>query len=804
MLKANAKIIKWSKIELNFLNNSTDFKKYTSAAEHWGRTNKTQIYLTKNGDEVDSIFIGLRVENNRDAGRFLTEVKTELTRDDNAPYKSLSKFNFTDTRNKSAQLFTGIYNINDLFKSNNINATLSSFKGAFKQLQNNNNLPDYFLSSHHLIFKKDFYWLVYLKNPYLGKKNDNLEISKLEPNKINGFPEIKNYMDNWINLSISRHKKIVSTIKLKKEANIVFYKYKSDKDITYYLSKFEEKNLYDVINKTEEKKLKAEKKKKEKLLAQKKAEEEKQKKLLAQKKAEEEEKQKKLIKQKEEQENKFKEKIAKLPEFKDPRKNLPKLDYYKLYLNSVREFMKEHPDEFDIVTVAEYLASVKEILDDELNNEIENNIKKMILFTNQSEKFVSFDDLYIKKTLEVSLKKAPREFAKLEKQISIIEAFLLNNLSSKYYDEAIKLTKEAKSVFLNPESLAQISNYSLKIENFLKKAKKLETSKNNVSKQIVILENYLKENLMINSSPKIIDEIKLLRSLLENEDYEKLIKKENSAENFLSKIPEYKKQKEEEEKRKLLAQKKAEEEKQRKLLAQKKAEEEKQRKLLAQKKAEEKAENEKKRKILAKKRAELNRIKGKKIVSNYSTGKKKYNVTSETTFHFMEATHNLMTSLELLYRAYDENVQADKLKAQIAYNLESKYTQKQKLQSTRSIVDVSTVDIRSKIQDNSQELSEIGKEYYQAALPYAYQAYGHSFYLYHRVKNTIENASQSSGLEGLLMNANEIVGLLSILKDLPQFARNMQSTTKLIFTGAKTKKVKDKGSHSKALKELEL
>ena len=790
MLKANAKIIKWSKIELNFLNNSTDFKKYTSAAEHWGRTNKTQIYLTKNGDEIDSIFIGLRVENNRDAGRYITQKKTELTRDDNAPYKSLSKFNFTDTRNKSAQLFTGIYNINDLFKSNNLNATLSSFKSAFQQLKNKNNLPDYFLSSHHLIFKKDFYWLVYLKNPYLGKKNDNLEISKLEPNKINEFPEIKNYMDNWINLSISRHKKIVSTIKLKKEANIVFYKYKSDKDITYYLSKFEEKNLYDVINKTEEKKLKAEKNKKEKLLAQKKAEEEKQRKLLAQKKAEEEEKQKKLIKQKEEQENKFKEKIAKLPEFKDPRKNLPKLDYYKLYLNSVREFMKEHPDEFDIVTIAEYLASVKEILDDELNNEIENNIKKMILFTNQSEKFVSFDDLYIKKTLEVSLKKAPREFAKLEKQISIIEAFLLNNLSSKYYDEAIKLTKEAKSVFLNPESLAQISNYSLKIENFLKKAKKLETSKNNVSKQIVILENYLKENLMINSSPKIIDEIKLLRSLLEDEDYEKLIKKENSAENFLSKIPEYKKQKEEEEKRKLLAQKKAEEEKQRKLLA--------------QKKAEEKAENEKKRKILAKKRAELNRIKGKKIVSNYSTGKKKYNVTSETTFHFMEATHNLMTSLELLYRAYDENVQADKLKAQIAYNLESKYTQKQKLQSTRSIVDVSTVDIRSKIQDNSQELSEIGKEYYQAALPYAYQAYGHSFYLYHRVKNTIESASQSSGLEGLLMNANEIVGLLSILRDLPQFARNMQSTTKLIFTGAKTKKVKDKGSHSKALKELEL
>ena len=170
MLKANAKIIKWSKIELNFLNNSTDFKKYTSAAEHWGRTNKTQIYLTKNGEEIDSIFIGLRVENNRNAGAFITDVKTRLTRDKNAPYKFLNNFNFTDTRNKSAQLFSGIYNINDFFKSNDINTQLSSFKSAFRQLKKKHNLPDYFLSSHHLIFKKDFYWLVYLKNPYLGKK----------------------------------------------------------------------------------------------------------------------------------------------------------------------------------------------------------------------------------------------------------------------------------------------------------------------------------------------------------------------------------------------------------------------------------------------------------------------------------------------------------------------------------------------------------------------------------------------------------------------------------------------------------
>ena len=60
-----------------------------------------------------------------------------------------------------------------------------------------------------------------------------------------------------------------------------------------------------------------------------------------------------------------------------------------------------------------------------------------------------------------------------------------------------------------------------------------------------------------------------------------------------------------------------------------------------------------------------------------------------------------MKSLELLYRAYDQNVEADKLKAQINYNQQSKYSEQDKLASTRLIIDKSSTAINAKISDAS-------------------------------------------------------------------------------------------------------
>ena len=55
-----------------------------------------------------------------------------------------------------------------------------------------------------------------------------------------------------------------------------------------------------------------------------------------------------------------------------------------------------------------------------------------------------------------------------------------------------------------------------------------------------------------------------------------------------------------------------------------------------------------------------------------------------------------------------------------------------------------------------------------------------------------------------LANFNELYGMATILPKIPNFARNIASTTKLIFTGAKTKKIKDKAKNKDALDELDL
>ena len=185
-----------------------------------------------------------------------------------------------------------------------------------------------------------------------------------------------------------------------------------------------------------------------------------------------------------------------------------------------------------------------------------------------------------------------------------------------------------------------------------------------------------------------------------------------------------------------------------------------------------------------------------------------YNAKSATSYYFFHASSNLMTSLELLYRAYDQNTQADKLQSQIRYLKESKSNKAERLKSTKQIVDVASNEIASNIRDDSIVLSDQGKVYYQQSLPYAVTAAASSILLYKVAANTVKqilNAdSGEAKLFAALVNLNEIIAIGKVAKQLPGFARNVASTSKLIFTGAKTKKIKDKAKNKDALDELDL
>ena len=184
---------------------------------------------------------------------------------------------------------------------------------------------------------------------------------------------------------------------------------------------------------------------------------------------------------------------------------------------------------------------------------------------------------------------------------------------------------------------------------------------------------------------------------------------------------------------------------------------------------------------------------------------KKYNATSTVSYLFFESSENYLISLELLYRAYDLNTDAEKIRSHISYMKESKSSENQRLKSTRQIVQNQSAVISSNIRNESIELTEQGRVYYAQSLPYALNAAIATYNLYHVSLNTINNVGNSGDIVfGILNNLNNVIGIAQILPQLPSYSKNMYKTTKLIITGAKTKKIKESRSTKKALDELDL
>jgi hypothetical protein len=158
-----------------------------------------------------------------------------------------------------------------------------------------------------------------------------------------------------------------------------------------------------------------------------------------------------------------------------------------------------------------------------------------------------------------------------------------------------------------------------------------------------------------------------------------------------------------------------------------------------------------------------------------------------------------------LYRAYDKNVEADKMKAQIDYLKDSKNSENKRLKSTIQIIDDASRNIKSSIDDNSKELSEESKIFYQKSLPFAFKAteYGYKvFVVSTSVGNNIANSKDKVG--SILSNFNEVIGFASIIPKIPSYVKTVGGTSKLIFTGAKAKKIKDDENLGDALEELDL
>ena len=184
---------------------------------------------------------------------------------------------------------------------------------------------------------------------------------------------------------------------------------------------------------------------------------------------------------------------------------------------------------------------------------------------------------------------------------------------------------------------------------------------------------------------------------------------------------------------------------------------------------------------------------------------KKYNVDSLISYYFFESLTYYLSSLELLYKAYDNNTEAEKLNSQIEYLKSSKASEKERLDTTQQIIDDASKKIQSQVNDDSIVLTDEAKKYYQESLPYAYNATDSGYKLFVVSKGLVTEVKGSANLLGtLLKNANELKGAITVAPLVPDYVKNIGKTAKLIFTGAKAKKIKDDKNLGDALDELDL
>ena len=196
----------------------------------------------------------------------------------------------------------------------------------------------------------------------------------------------------------------------------------------------------------------------------------------------------------------------------------------------------------------------------------------------------------------------------------------------------------------------------------------------------------------------------------------------------------------------------------------------------------------------------------KKITNEVSKDQlKTYKATSVITYLYFESQANYLASLELLYRAYDKNVEADKIKSQISYIKDSRNSESKRLKSTVQIVDEASKNLKKEINNDSKKLSEDSKILYQKSLPLIFKAteYGYKvFVVSTEVGKNIANSNNK--VAAFLSNFNEVIGFASILPTIPDYVKTVGSNARLIFTGAKTKKIKDNENLEEALKQLDL
>ena len=316
---SEAKTFKIKNLEIELFKEDNLLKSFKHSNEGgWGLI-KTNVFAEKNEDnEVTSIIkiVTTRIDKyGKDVKVFLDGY---LFKDSTSLLKNRENKNFFSLDDKRINTLS-VQELN-LQKYLNTQDEIPEFKRAIINLKKKYNikLPDRVLRSDHIYLRGNgnIIWVSHMfdYNKLIGKETYDINNSKFHPNSINKYPDLKNYMDKWINLSLSRHQEFQNKLKIKNKLNLAYGVYDETINLKvykneFYEHKFTSNNQEKLETEEKERKAKEEKERKAKEEKERKAKEEKERKAKEEKNEKLKKKERKLRKKKEKLKRKKKEKL---------------------------------------------------------------------------------------------------------------------------------------------------------------------------------------------------------------------------------------------------------------------------------------------------------------------------------------------------------------------------------------------------------------------------------------------------------------------------------------------------------------
>jgi len=269
----------------------------------------------------------------------------------------------------------------------------------------------------------------------------------------------------------------------------------------------------------------------EKLEAKRKAEEEKKKleeeKLEAKRKAEEEKKrleEEKIKKQKALEERK----LSLIP-------NKTTKEIAKKALIDIQKFIKNNPDEFDILEISEFFIKTKPIFENSFNEQLEKDLNSLIKFVQTSENFKSYLEEIEIKEREKNLVYIEEKLSLINEQIAIVTNFLYEELNSIHTENWLNSVKKAKQKLNNFNSLDEILVSSNELGTIISNQETLVKLNSESEELILELKGYLAENLTTDLAPKILEQIENIKNSTVSENNNNIKIANEGANNFIYK-----------------------------------------------------------------------------------------------------------------------------------------------------------------------------------------------------------------------------------------------------------------------------